>query len=191
MKKTKAVKTKVVKPKLPQKNAAANLSASYDEKRKAATASPELIKTLNPVQLSAVKTKNKDGNMENNSSNAMDLSNVRFERADGKQENGPLKIIKAKELEEAGTLGAIVQGTYLRTTISEKYKTPSYIFSTSDGDVLINGCGSLNKQMANVNEGDLVQVEYRGSAIIKDGQWKGTKSHLFTVLKAVDVADAE
>ncbi len=115
---------------------------------------------------------------------------AKFERVDGKAEvganNKPLIILKAKEMEE----GATFEGTFKRTIVSEKYGTPAYIIETAESDLLLNGCGSLNKQMQNVAVGELIQVEYRGSAAIKDGKFKGTQSHLFTVRRAVNNEEA-
>jgi hypothetical protein len=110
---------------------------------------------------------------------------TQFVRADGKAEvsgeQKPLKILKAKEMSE----GDEVVGTYKRTIISEKYGTPAYIIETEENDVLLNGSGNLNKQMANVQPGELIKVAYRGTAEMKEGKFKGTKSHLFTVFRAV------
>jgi hypothetical protein len=114
---------------------------------------------------------------------------VKFVRADGKElENKPLVILKpGTNLNE----GDKITGIFKKKSISEKYGTPGYIFQRDADDVLINGCGSLNKQMENVSEGELVQVEYRGKKAIADGKWKGTMSHLFTVYRAVDAGNDE
>lgn len=115
-------------------------------------------------------------------------ADVKFERVDGKAdfENKPLVILKAKEMEK----GATFSGVYKKTIMSEKYGTPAYIIETAENDLLLNGCGSLNKQMANVAVGELIQVEYRGSQPIADGKFKGTQSHLFTVRRAVNSEEA-
>ncbi len=116
----------------------------------------------------------------------MNTAETKFVRADGKSDvsanNKPLLIKKAKEMGE----GDEITGVYKRTTISEKYGTPAYIIETEENDVLLNGSGNLNKQMANVQAGELVKIVYRGQAEMKEGKFKGTKSHLFTVYRAQD-----
>ncbi len=116
---------------------------------------------------------------------AQQFAPVKGGAASGDQK--PLKIMKAKEMAAGDTL----IGTYKRTVISEKYGTPSYIIETEENDVLLNGSGNLNKQMTEVVAGELIKVEYRGSAPIKDGKFKGTNSHLFTVSRAVNSEDSE
>jgi hypothetical protein len=120
-----------------------------------------------------------------------DLANgVTFSRVDGKEDveysNKPLLILNPAK----GTIkkGDKIVGVFRKTVISETYGTPSYIIATDDNDVLINGCGSLNKQMENVKEDELIQVEYRGAEPMKDGKFKGKKSHLYTVRRATDLA---
>ena len=107
-----------------------------------------------------------------------------FKRADGKTEsNGPLTIIKAKELAAAGKTGVIVQGTYVRS-IANRFGKTDYLIATENGDTLINGCGSLDKQMKLVNPGELVQIAYSGSFAMKEGSFKGKPSHVFVVRTA-------
>lgn len=107
-----------------------------------------------------------------------------FVRADGKKEtNGQLTIIKAKELEASGKTGVIAQGTYVRSVLN-RFGKKDYIIATDNGDLLINGTGSLDKQMALVQTGELVQISYTGSFAMKEGAFKGKKSHVFVVRRA-------
>jgi hypothetical protein len=114
---------------------------------------------------------------------------VTFARVDGKQEmnNGPLTIIKAKELLDAGKTGVILTGTYIRS-VQNKFKKTDYIFATEGGDVLLNGNGSLDKQMKAVQAGELVQISYSGQFPMKEGDFKGKPAHVFVVRRAVEDA---
>lgn len=117
---------------------------------------------------------------------------VKFERVDGKDEaafsNKPLVIKNPAK----GTLieGDVLTGTFKKKVISETYGSASYILETETEDILVNGCGSLNKQMENVAAGELIQIEYRGSQAMKDGKFKGKLSHLYTVRRAVNSEEA-
>lgn len=103
-------------------------------------------------------------------------------------ENLPLKVLKPDVDLQPGDL---IFGTFKKGEKMGKYKTLSYIIATDTQDILLNGCGKLNKEIRekNVQPGDLIRIEYRGSNIIKEGDHKGTKSYLYKVTRA-DAADA-
>jgi len=119
-----------------------------------------------------------------NANAASETANTKFARVDGKAErNGLLTIIKASELAKNNITGVVAQGTYLRS-VTNKFKKTDYMLATDKGDVLVNGCGSLDKQMAGVQAGELIQIEYTGSFPIKEGQFKGSPAHVFVVRRA-------
>lgn len=119
-----------------------------------------------------------------NTQAASETANTKFARVDGKAEtNGPLTIIKASELAAAGITGVVAQGNLIRSVQNQFGKT-DYVLATDKGDMIINGCGSLDKQMAAVEVGELIQIEYSGKFPMKNGKFKGTPSHVFVVRRA-------
>lgn len=81
-----------------------------------------------------------------------------------------LEYIKPKDLTELiGNYLGIVEGQF----------GPNYKFEReADGKiVVVNGCGALNKAMANVTVGTLVKLTNRGETKITQGANKGKKFH--------------
>lgn len=109
------------------------------------------------------------------------------------QTGGAISYVKAKELQERGITGEILQG-YFKGTREGDYKgktTYSHAFELvapvqldldspiemEKGDKLVlNGVGSLNYQMGNVPEGELCRISYNGKKDVK-----GTLMHDFVV----------
>lgn len=60
----------------------------------------------------------------------------------------------------------------------------NYQFKTSDGTVIVNGCGALHGQMEKVNEGDLIRLVYGGQKKITEGAMKGKSFHDIDVRRA-------
>lgn len=50
-----------------------------------------------------------------------------------------------------------------------------------DKVLVLNSCGTLDKAMEDVVEGDMIQLEYSGTNEIKEGPYKGTEAHTMTV----------
>ena len=55
---------------------------------------------------------------------------------------------------------------------------------------VINKCGSLDKQMEEVNEGDTISAEYTGKSMLTKGPFAGKEAHGFSV-SLVDVETSE
>lgn len=86
--------------------------------------------------------------------------------------------------------GDIVIGKYIGTQI-DSYDKPNYLLEVEDaqfndskagknliGKTLgLNSNGKLDKAMKSVEEGDMVQVEYKGMGSIEKGKYKGKDAH--------------
>lgn len=81
---------------------------------------------------------------------------------------------------EVGEL--IVEGKYIGT-VEGKYGV-EHKFEDDDGTVVLGSAGHLNYLMEQVKDGDLVQVKYAGSEVLKKGAFAGKSAHRFSV--AVD-----
>lgn len=75
--------------------------------------------------------------------------------------------------------GDYIQGTYKGTSPNQfKPEAPNYKLQLADGRlVVVNTCGSLQKKMEHVREGDEVQIYYLGKDVLKDGKFKGKEAH--------------
>lgn len=78
--------------------------------------------------------------------------------------------------------GDVVQGAYVGTE-DNKFGGKNYKLRTTSGIEVLNGSGSLTKQIedANPKAGDILRVTYEGSTLIKDGKWKGKEAHQYKV----------
>tara|TARA_R110000782_G_scaffold269023_2_gene366387 strand:- start:262 stop:669 length:408 start_codon:yes stop_codon:yes gene_type:complete len=99
--------------------------------------------------------------------------------------------------------GQYAEGTLVGTSQDKKYKRTNFHLKVEDfnvdatnqndeplkvGDVLVlNGCGILDKHLANVSKGDFIRVEYEGQAEITGGDWEGELAHSIAVLLEDDV----
>jgi hypothetical protein len=97
---------------------------------------------------------------------------------------GSLSFIKAKDLNDAGTTGVILRGTYLGA-VPNNYNPEKSDFkfeSVEDGStVVINGAGNLGSLMGQVEAGSLLEIEYHGMEPMVSGKFKGTPAHQFKV----------
>lgn len=84
--------------------------------------------------------------------------------------------------------GQVVAGTYLGSYRSGTFNTLTFkVKLEADGRTIgLSGGGQLAKKMANVAEGQYVEVTYDGQSKIKSGQYKGTLAHNFRVAVAAD-----
>ena len=94
--------------------------------------------------------------------------------------------------------GQFAEGELVGTSIDKKYKRTNYHLKVEDFDIeatnqndeplevggvlVLNGCGILEKHLANVSKGDFIRVEYDGEAEITGGDWEGEKAHSIAVL---------
>jgi len=68
-----------------------------------------------------------------------------------------------------------IEGKYLGA-VEGKFGT-NYKIETSNGTVIVNGCGALNSQMPKVSEGATIRLDYRGKKKITSGDLKGKSFH--------------
>jgi len=110
------------------------------------------------------------------------------------RQGGPVFYHAWKDWEENQSVGGVIVGT----SIDKKYKRKNYhikvetfdIEATNqndepmkEGDVLVlNGCGILEKHLANSVKGDYIEVVYEGQAEITGGDWEGELAHSIAVL---------
>lgn len=95
-----------------------------------------------------------------------------------------IKFISPSALNKAGVTGIVLEGTYLSSEekpgLDNKIQT-NYLFELEDGSrAVLNGCNSIDRQMASVAAGELTQIEYTGKVKIKGGK----TAHNFTVRTA-------
>lgn len=118
---------------------------------------------------------------ENTQSSERTFKSVNGKSLDGNAEG--IKYIRAKALADAGTTGVVAQGVY-KGTVANKFDEgkPDFKILADDGTTLVlNSTGGLAKQMAKVEIGSYVQVQYLGMAPIGEGKMKGKLSHKFIV----------
>jgi hypothetical protein len=100
--------------------------------------------------------------------------------------------------------GDLIIGTY-KGSRTDKYGNPSWLIDVVDAQFIsgkdakkvigktigLNSAGQLNKAMAKVEEGEMVQIMYNGSAQIEGGKYKGKDAHLIEVDLVVEEGDDE
>lgn len=99
------------------------------------------------------------------------------------QENskGALIIVRPSALAEANFTGPVAEGIY-EEAVPNKFDKMDYKIRTESGDlIIINSTGSLAKQMASVQLGSLVLIEYNGKRTLTKGKLAGKSVHNFTV----------
>lgn len=78
--------------------------------------------------------------------------------------------------------GDTINGQYIKSFISGKYKNTTYLVRQESGELVgLPNAGSLNKAMAKLAEGSKVKITYNGMEAIKGGEWAGSDAHSFTV----------
>jgi hypothetical protein len=98
---------------------------------------------------------------------------------------GEVTFLKPKDMEP----GQTITGRYLEAR-KDQFGGFGYKVRTEDhGTIVINGCGSLDYQMEQIQPGHLVQITFTGKEKLKSGKWKGTEAYQFEV--AVDEDDFE
>ena len=97
-----------------------------------------------------------------------------------------LSFIKASTLAEEGVKGVVLEGEYIGAIKNNFDENKSdYKFKKDDGSiVIVNSTGSLAHQMAKVEVGSYVRLEYDGKKTLTSGKMKGKMAHMFTVLVA-------
>ncbi len=111
-----------------------------------------------------------------------------FKTVNGKEFNsqatGNLKFVRAKDLAAAGTTGVVAEGIYAQA-IANDFGGTDYKIQNEDGTAtIVNGFGSLNKQMEKVQPGSYVQIQYLGMENGTTGKYKGKAMHKAVVLIA-------
>lgn len=115
-----------------------------------------------------------------------------FKSVNGKSLDGDsegIRFIRAKALAEAGTTGVVVQGVY-EGTLPNKYDESKPDFKIREDNntlAVLNSTGGLAKQMAKVEIGTYIQVQYLGQRPMESGKMKGKLAHSFVV----GIADGE
>lgn len=97
-----------------------------------------------------------------------------------------IKFVKAKDLAEQEFKGVVVEGEYVEA-IPNNFDTDKsdYKFLTDNGEhVIVNGTGSLNREMDRIKPGTYCQVNYEGVKALTKGKFKGKNCHIFNVLVA-------
>lgn len=94
-----------------------------------------------------------------------------------------VNYINAKDLEESGKTGIILEGVYVAAIPNQFDDTKNdYKFETEDGrTVVINNTGGLRYQMDKVAPGTLVQITYNGKEKMTTGKNAGKLAHNFLV----------
>jgi hypothetical protein len=102
-------------------------------------------------------------------------------------------------------VGDILIGKYVSQG-TDQYDKPSYVIEVyeaqfkdkkaakvaSDGiNLCLNSCGMLDKAMEGVEFGEVIQVEYTGTATIEKGKYKGKESHMMDVMVVEEEGDEE
>lgn len=78
---------------------------------------------------------------------------------------------------------AVTDLTYIETSI-DRFDKPAHLFQTKEGLlVTFNSSGMLDKKIAQLKAGDIVDIIYTGSTVMKGGKWAGKSAHSFEVLK--------
>lgn len=97
-----------------------------------------------------------------------------------------LSFIKASTLAAEGIKGVILEGEYIGAIKNNFDENKSdYKFQKEDGSiVIVNSTGSLAHQMAKVEVGSFVRLEYDGKKKLTKGKMAGKEAHMFTVLVA-------
>ena len=96
----------------------------------------------------------------------------------------PLKIVRPSELAKDGITGVVAEGIYMGTTPNRFEPLNNDFRINGDAeDFIINSAGSLVKQLASVDVGTYVQIQYAGKVKAKSGPAEGKMVHNFTVLK--------
>lgn len=82
------------------------------------------------------------------------------------------------------TTGETIEGTFVRTFVSGKFKNGTHLIRLKETGKLVGfpGSGSIDKAMSKVAEGARIKIRYDGMSEIKQGQWKGSNAHNATVL---------
>ena len=89
--------------------------------------------------------------------------------------------------------GDVFVGKYLKSYTDEKYGQKCYVFEVLDSsfkvekqsiigkNLVLNATGMLTKNMADVEVGSILQIEYCGLETIQKGKFKGKDSHTLEI----------
>lgn len=94
-----------------------------------------------------------------------------------------LVIVRPSKLAEGGITGTVAEGIYMGTTPNkfEEDKNDFRINGDTE-DFILNSAGSLASQLARVEVGSYVQVNYLGKVKAMKGKAAGKMVHNFQVL---------
>lgn len=102
----------------------------------------------------------------------------------GNENQKPLRIVRPSILAKDNIQGVVAEGIYKGTT-PNRFDEDKMDFRI-DGekeDYIINSAGSLASQLAKVDVGTYVQIQYAGKRKAKSGAAEGKMVHNFLVLK--------
>lgn len=103
-----------------------------------------------------------------------------------KEVGGSTRYVKFAEQKDGDV---IVDGVYAGTIPSQYEPGFQYKFKEGESDVVISPAGQLRHRMASVQEGDKVEIVYRGQEKISKGKFAGKDAHQFKVF--VDIPEPE
>jgi len=75
-----------------------------------------------------------------------------------------------------------VEGTFVEM-FADKFGNPAYKLTSSEGEVIVNSCGSMKNAMEQVQPGDYIKFKYLGVSKLESGKFKGSDFHRVQVLK--------
>ena len=113
--------------------------------------------------------------------NGKPISEAAGKPTDG--ENTEISYVRPAQLAKDGTTGNVAEGVY-EGTIPDRYDESKNNFKirANDGSlIIVNNSGSLNSQMARVEVGSYVILEYLGQDKMSSGPMKGKLAHRFLV----------
>lgn len=101
-------------------------------------------------------------------------------------------------------VGDILIGTF-KGQKTDQYKKPNWLIAVEEAQFInfkegkklkdqvigLNSCGQLDKAMADVSEGEMIQVEYMGMSEIEEGKFAGKDAHLVKVDLVVEEGEEE
>lgn len=95
----------------------------------------------------------------------------------GSGAEGAVTYVKAKDLSS----GTKISGTYIRSFV-DQFENLGHTITLADGNTtIINGTGKLDKLLAEVPKGSLVEITYLGKVTLNKGKLKGKAIHDFEV----------
>ncbi len=103
---------------------------------------------------------------------------------------GELKFVNFKKLNDAGTTGIVAEGIYESSKVVQggPYGPKTeYAIRAEDGTLqIVSEAGGLKGQMAKVQTGTYIQINYLGKQAMESGARKGQLAHKVIVQISLD-----